>query len=139
MGTFQDVRQYIESRLGSSWSDTDIAYDNRDYIPDPNKAFIHLVIDEGYARQITYNANENATHRYEGFISVFVNVPLKSGTNIARGYADGIADIFRNAQFSVMDILCKTSKIVRIGEVNGMFQYSVLTPFQVDVTQDNAS
>jgi hypothetical protein len=139
MGSFQDLRQYIESRLTDNWSATDVAIDNIDYTPSADTAFIHIIIDEGIGRQITYNSGENATHRYEGFIMVYVNVPLKSGTNTARGYADSIATIFRNAQFSTMDILCKTPKIIRIGEVEGMFQYNVLTPFQVDITLDNAS
>jgi len=139
MGTQQDFRKYVERRLRDNWTTTDIAYDNVDYTPSPNTAFVNLIIEENTSRQITYNAKENATHRLEGFIMVLVNVPLKGGTNIARGYADSISTIFRNAQFSTMDILCKSTKVIRVGEVEGMFQYNVLTPFQVDVTLDNAS
>ena len=139
MGTFQQVRQYIEARLSDNWTATDIAFDNIDYTPSADTAFVNLLIEDGPARQITYNANENATHRYEGWIMVFVNVPLKTGTNTARGYADSIASIFRNAQFSALDIVCKSTRIIRIGEIDGMYQYNVLTEFWVDVTADNAS
>jgi hypothetical protein len=139
MGSFQQVRQYIEDRLSSNWSATDVAFDNIDYTPNASTAFINLIIEDSDSRQITYNANENATHRYEGWVMVFVNVPLKTGTNTARGYADSIADIFRNAQFSPLDIVCTSTQIVRIGEIDGMYQYNVITPFWVDITSDNAS
>ena len=139
MGSFQQVRQYIEDRLSSNWTATDIAFDNVDYTPDAATAFVNLIIEDSDSRQITYNANENATHRYKGWVMVFVNVPLKTGTNTARGYADSIADIFRNAQFSPLDIVCTSTQIVRIGEIDGMYQYNVITPFWVDITLDNAS
>ena len=112
MGSFQQVRQYIEDRLSSNWTATDIAFDNVDYTPNAATAFVNLIIEDSNSRQITYNANENATHRYEGWVMVFVNVPLKTGTNTARGYADSIADIFRNAQFSPLDIVCTSTQIV---------------------------
>ena len=139
MGSFQDVRQYIESRFSDNWTDTDISFDNVDYTPSPDTAFAHLIIEDHDTRQITYNAKENATHRYEGWIIVFINVPLKGGTNTARGYADSVSDIFRNAQFSPLDIVCRSTRIIRIGEVAGMFQYNVTTEFWVDITLDNAS
>ena len=57
------------------------------------------------------------------------------GDNILKA----IADIFRNAQFSPLDIVCTSTQIVRIGEIDGMYQYNVITPFWVDITSDNAS
>jgi len=139
MGDFQDFRQYIEGRLSDNWSTTDVVYPNVPYTPDEKTSFIQLVISENTGRQVTYNGSNTATHRVEGFIIVLINVPLNTGTNTGRGYADSIAGIFNNAQFSTMDIVTKTSRIVDSGEVNGMYQFSVITPFYVDVTRSNAS
>ena len=132
---FTDIRQAIEVRLAANWSTTDIAFDNIDYTPVANTAFIRCIIDEVDTNQI--NMATTPCHRTIGLIHLMIMVPTGTGTATARGYADDLADIFRNASFS--GIQCQSPKIRRVGDVGEYFQYSVLTPFYTDQALANAS
>lgn len=136
MGTFQDIRQAIESRLRANWTATAIAWDNSAYDPDSKTAFIRLLIDEVDSRQITLGTS-TPCHRITGLIHIMVLVPVNTGTNTARGYLDSLAAIFRNADFS--DVKCQSPRIRRIGDIGEHYQYSLLIPFYFDDSLANAT
>ena len=122
MGTWQDIRQAIEERFSTNYTTTDISWDNVPYTPDPATAFVRLLINEVDVYQASM-AN-TPCHRFIGLIHAMVMVPTGTGTNTARGYADTIADIFRNANFD--DITCRSPKIVRVGDIGEHFQISII-------------
>jgi hypothetical protein len=135
VGTFQDIRQAIESRFKTNWTATDISIDNVSYTPDANTAFVRLQIREFDAFQSSMATTP--CHRFIGIIHIQIMVPVGTGTNIARGYADDAADIFRNASFS--NVQCKSPRIIRVGDIGEHFQYSVLINFWYDAILANAS
>ena len=136
MSFFEDIRAAIEQRLNANWSTTDIAWDNVEYNPTANTAFIRLIVDEADTRQITLS-NNSPCHRAIGLIHIMIMVPTNTGTATARGYADSLADIYRNADFS--DIKCLSPRIRRVGDVGEHYQYSLLIPFTYDKSLANAT
>ena len=135
MGTFQDIRAAIETRFSTNWTATDISWDNVPYDPKPETPFVRLLINEVDSFQVSMATAP--CHRFTGLIHILVMVPVGTGTHTARGYADSIADIFRNASFS--NINCRTPRIVRVGDVGEYFQYSVLINFWKDEALANAT
>jgi len=135
MGTFQDIRQAIESRFLTNWTATDISWDNVPYTPDANTAFVRLMINEVDAFQASIASIP--CHRIIGIIHILIMVPVGTGTNIARGYADTAAGIFRNADFD--DIHCRSPRIARVGDIGEHYQISTLIDFWSDVILANAS
>ena len=136
MTFFTDIRTAIEQRLNANWSTTAIAWDNVEYNPIASTAFIRLIVDEVDVRQITL-ANTSPCHRATGLIHIMIMVPVNTGTATARGYADSLSDIFRNADFS--SIKCLSPRIRRVGDVGEHYQYSLLIPFTYDKSLANAS
>jgi len=135
MGTFQDIRSAIETRFSANYNSTAISWDNVAYDPSPETPFVRLIINEVDSFQISMSTTP--CHRFTGIIHVLIMVPVGTGTNVARGYADTIAGIFRNACFS--NINCRTPRIVRVGDVGEYFQYSILINFWKDEALANAS
>jgi hypothetical protein len=135
MGTFQDIRQAIESRFSTNWTATDISWDNIPYIPDANTAFVRFMINEVDSFQASIATVP--CHRIIGIIHILIMVPVGTGTDIARGYADIAAGIFRNANFS--DVQCRSPRIVRVGDIGEHFQISILTNFWYDAILANAA
>lgn len=135
MGTFQDIRAAIETRFNTNWTTTDISWDNVKYTPDPEESFVRLIIDEVDAYQSAMGSIP--CHRFTGIIHIMIMVPVGTGTNTARGYADAASDIFRNANFS--GIQCRTPKIVRVGDVGEYYQISCLINFWKDEALENAT
>jgi hypothetical protein len=135
MGTFQDIRIAIESRFDTNWSATDISWDNVPYTPEANTAFVRLMINE----VDTFQASIATVpcHRTIGIIHILIMVPVGTGTQIARGYADDVAGIFRNANFD--DIQCRSPRIVRVGDIGEHYQISCLINFWHDAILANAS
>ena len=135
MGAFQDIRAAIEARLSSNWTTTAIAWDNVEYNPTPATSFIRLIVDEVDSTQVSMATTP--CHRIVGLIHIMIMVPINTGTNVARGYADTLAGIFRNADFS--SVKCQSPRIRRVGDVGEYYQLSVLIPFYVDKYLVNAS
>lgn len=135
MGTFQDIREAIETRFINNWTATRISIDNVAFTADSEESFVKIMIEELPAYQVTMGTKP--CHRFPGIIHIMIFVPVGTGTNIARGYADSISDIFRNADFD--DIQCRTTRLVRVGDVGEHFQYSALTNFWKDEALANAS
>ena len=128
MGTFQDIRENIEYQLNSNWSMTDISWDNVPYKPKSEVPFIRPLIDEVAANQVSMGSSP--CHRIIGLIHILIMVPVGTGTHTARGYADSLSDIFRNASFG--GITCRSPRIARVGDIGEHFQYSWLVDFWVD-------
>ena len=135
MGMYQDIRAAIEARLQTNWTTTPISWDNVPYDPNPAQAFIRCMIDEVDSQQVSMATTP--CHRVTGLIHVMVLVPTNTGTNTARGYADSLAAIFRNADFS--GVKCLSPRIRRVGDLGEYYQLSVLTPFTYDQYLANAS
>jgi len=133
-GVFEAIRGAIESRLYNNWTSTAIAWDNVSYTPNANTAFIRLIIDEVDSQQSSISTTP--CHRIIGLIHVMIMVPINTGTNTAREYADRIADIFRNASFS--DVRCQSPRLRRVGDIGEWYQYSVLVPFYFEKALENA-
>jgi len=135
MGTFQDIRQAIEARMASNWTTTPIAYDNVAYTPTPATPFVRLLIEEVDSKQVSMSTTP--CHRFTGLIVVMIFVAINTGTNTVRGYADTIAGIFRNADFS--NIKCQSPRIIRVGDIGEWYQVSVITDFYKDAALANAT
>ena len=135
MGTFQEIRAAIETRFSTNWTATDISWDNVPFTPDPETAFVQLLINEVDAYQVSMATAP--CHWFTGIIHVVIMVPVGTGTHTARGYADSVAAIFRNAIFS--NINCRTPRIIRVGDVGEYFQYSCLVNFWKDEALSNAT
>jgi hypothetical protein len=135
MTFFADIRTAIESRLKTNWATTAIAWDNVEYNPVASTAFIRLIVDEVDSRQISMATVP--CHRAIGLIHIMIMVPTNTGTATARGYADSLSDIFRNADFS--SIKCMSPRIRRVGDVGEHYQYSLLIPFTYDKSLANAA
>jgi hypothetical protein len=135
MGTFQDIRAAIETRFSANWTATDISWDNVAYDPKPEIPFVRLMINEVDSFQVSMSTVP--CHRFTGIIHIIILVPIGTGTNTARGYADSAAAIFRNADFS--NIQCRSPRIVRIGDIGQYFQYSTLVNFWKDESLANAT
>jgi len=126
MGLRQDIRTAIEGRLSDNWTATDISWDNVPYTPKTSTPFIRPLIDEVDSYQISMA--DTPCHRVIGIIHILIMVPTGTGTQTARGYSDTLGDLFRNADFS--DILCRSPKTVRVGDIGEHYQFSWLCPFQ---------
>jgi len=135
LGTFQDIRQAIESRFSTNWIATDVSWDNVPYTPDANTAFVRLMINEVDSFQASIATVP--CHRFIGIIHILIMVPVGTGTNTARGYADDAATIFRNANFD--GIQCRSPRIVRVGDIGEHYQYSVMLNFWYDAILANAT
>lgn len=133
--SFADERQAIEARLSTNWTSTPIKYDNVSFSAPSDNKYISVVIANGASSQQELGASP--MHRHIGLITIQIFVPVEAGTNVPRDYADSLATVFRNAQFSAGSsgtILCRSPSIVRVGVTNGLYQLNVAVPYQRDVT-----
>jgi len=135
MGSFQDIRTAVEARLSAKWTTTAISWDNVPYTPIAETPFIRLLINEVSSQQISMATIP--CHRIIGLIHIPIMVPVGTGTQVACGYADTLAGVFRNANFS--SITCRSPKIVRVGDIGEHYQVSFLVDFWYDVALANAS
>lgn len=125
--TYASEHAAIEARLSANWTTTPIKFDNVDYKPTTQAAWIELQIATGEQSAVSLGGIGATLYRNVGIISITVNVPLNSGGRTAKGYADSIAAIFRGQQFS--SITCRGATITQIGEVDGWFKYNVSIPY----------
>jgi len=132
--SFADERQAIEGRVSTNWTTSPVQYENVPFTAPTDNIYVSLVILPAAASQI--DMADSPTHRHTGVIVMQVFVPVETGTNVARTHADGLAAIFRNAQFAAGSsgtILCRSPEINRVGVQNGLYQLNVSVPYQRDV------
>jgi len=127
--SYTDQNSAIRSRFNTNWaSATPVKYDNADFTPPANSAFVALEI---------HNADENPVsigngvlYRSSGIISINIYVPINTGTKTLNGYCDTAAAIFRGQQFSGVN--CRGARITRLGEIDGRFVANVSVEFHRD-------
>lgn len=130
--SFATARRDIEKRLSANWATTPIAFDNAPYTPRDGQAWIRCQIFEEDTRRL--NIGGPGHHRVVGLIILSIFVPVNTGTQTSRTYADSLAEIFRDQQFN--GILCREAVPAVIGEVNlkgsetGWYQYDINVRFQ---------
>lgn len=133
MGQFAEERKAIEGRFSSNWTTTSIKYENVPFTQ-PTTAWVALFIRNGAGGR---NSIGTTTPRRRFFGSIIIQIfvlPL-SGSATARGYADTIAAIYRDASFacgSTGTIVCQEPAIETLGERNGWFQVNVTVPYRRD-------
>jgi hypothetical protein len=124
--SYEAERASIEGRLNDNWSTTAIAYENVDFDPPNDTAWVRLSILNGESRYRTVNNGK----RHTGVISVQLFVPRNSGTNTARNYADTLAGIFDNSNFN--GIICRTASIFTQSLEDEWLQLNINIPFWRD-------
>jgi len=127
--SFEDEAKAIEQRFETEWgATTPIKWENTDYTPDPDVTFTELEIHHGQGVRLDIGSSQR--YRYPGIISINIRGPLTKGTRALKTLADTAQAVFQGVTFS--GIICYTSSITRIGEVDGRFVYNVSTPFTRD-------
>jgi len=124
--SFATERAAIEGRLASNWTTTDIAYVNVPFAPDNAAPWVRLNILNGESGP----RNVNDGKRHLGVIVLQIFVPQNTGTATARTYADSLATIFEDAQFS--GILCGVASIETIGNTGTWYQINVTVGYWRD-------
>jgi len=121
-------RASIEGRLNTNWSTTNIAYDNVDFDPPNNTAWVRLTILNGETLYRTIEAKK----RHTGVIVIQVFCPKNQGSNTGKGYADTLAGIFEDSSFD--DVVCRTASIENLGYHQDWHQLNVTIPYWRDET-----
>ena len=124
--SFADERTEIENRLESLWLGTPIDYDNISFNQPNNSSWIRLNILNGATeyRALQYKK------RYNGIINVQIFVPVKTGTSIARDYADTVCSIFDSQVFD--SVSCDVASVTIVGADAKWYQINVDTPYWRD-------
>jgi hypothetical protein len=129
--SFATARRDIENRMNDNWATTPIAWDNVHFNPPENgDPWVAFHIYEDATNRITIG--NPGVHRISGTIVINIMVKENSGTAEARGYADTIGAIFRDAVFS--GITCREVTLTPAGVNNGWYQLNLTIPFQWDGT-----
>ena len=115
----------IRSRFNANWTATTVKYDNVDFTPAANTAFVELQIVP--ANEYPASIGNAVLYRNLGIISINIYVPVNTGTAVLNGYCDTVAAIFRGENFS--GITCRGASISRLGEINGRFVANVSIEF----------
>ncbi len=127
-------RASIEGRLNTNWTTTSIAYDNVDFDPPDNTAWVRLSILNGASG---YRALE-AKKRHTGVIVLQIFGPKNQGSNTLRGYADTLAGVFEDAIFD--DVVCRAASVTPVAQAKEdsnrteWYQLNVTIPYWRDET-----
>ena len=124
--SFVDERIAIEDRLENFWMFTPIDYENISFNQPNNTPWVRLNILNGATeyRALQYKK------RYNGIINVQIFVPIKSGTSIARQYADSVCSIFDSTTFET--VVCDVASVTIVGADAKWYQINVDTPYWRD-------
>ena len=88
------ARRDIETRIQSNWATTPVAFDNAPYRPRAGTPWVRVHIFEEDVNRL--NIGTPGYHRVVGLIVMSIYVPVETGTQVARGYADTLAALFRD-------------------------------------------
>ena len=124
--SFADERVLIEDLLETNWIDTPIDWGNISFDEPNNSPWIRLNILNGATeyRALQYKK------RYNGIINVQIFVPIKTGTSIARQYADSVCSIFDSTIFDT--VVCDVASVTIVGADAKWYQINVDTPYWRD-------
>ena len=129
--SYEDANAAIEARFNTEWADAaPVKWDNVEFEPTSGTSFVELQIHVAVAIQASIEVTP--LHRAFGIISTNIYIPLNIGTKTADDHADTIAAIFRAATFS--NVICRSPRIARLGEVDGWFIINVSVDFHYDKT-----
>ncbi len=125
--SFATARRDMEKRLRDNWATTRISYENVAF-KHHGQSHVTMRIFEDSTQRI--NIGNPGYHRVSGLIIFEIRVPLNTGTQIARNYADTIAEIFRDRQFN--GITCREAVPNNIGQEDGWYRFNLSVRFQWD-------
>jgi len=124
--SFANERIEIENHLEKYWLSTPVDWDNIAFNQPNNKPWIRINILNGATeyRALQYKK------RYNGIINVQIFCPIKTGTSIARGYADDVCSIFDSQVFD--SVSCDVASVTIVGADAKWYQINVDTPYWRD-------
>jgi len=130
--SYLDERRAFEVRFSTQWGATTlIRWEGVPFkMPDPSIAWVALYVRPGAANRITIGPNPRV--RVNGRVIVQVFTPEATSLSVTYGYADTIADIFREAEFSYGNsglIRCRQPEVAVIGMDSGWLQKNVVCPY----------
>lgn len=130
--SFETLRSAIESRLQANWTETDVAYENKEFDAtqaDPQVGFVSLTIlgERGATRGIKGTTFSVSDH---GLISFNVFTTPGSGTRLGRVYADGLCALFEHKVFD--NVLTYSATLRTLGIVGNWHQFNLTIPFRRD-------
>lgn len=132
--TFDEFREYAETRIAAEWATTPISFENvtdstvLKAAKDSKAPWVRFTIREGDGVLDTIGSNSRL-ERHAGVIFVSIFVAQGSGTETARGYARDIAAIFRG-YFAEPCVHFRTPYVNVVGAADGWFQLNLLIPFE---------
>jgi len=112
------VYDAVRAHLGANWSETDIAWENENFVPPVEAGWVAVEVSGTTYAQQSIGAETQAANRWdeEGVLWVHVFVPTGTGSSTARRRAKAIADIFRGAKL-LDDALEFTDASIGLGDV----------------------
>jgi hypothetical protein len=122
--SFVNERAYIEARLSANWATTPIDWENVDFDTPNNSPWIRLSVLNGESDR----RNINSGKRHLGLVVIQIFVPINTGTNTIRGYADTLAAVFEDQDFD--DVECGIASIAIIGNSDVWYQVNVTIPYR---------
>jgi hypothetical protein len=126
--TFAAETIAIENKLSTTWTTTPIAYENVDYEPTPGTPYIEIFVKTGESMHASLGPKP--IHRFSGVILINIYVEKSVGLAQAMTYADTLAAIYRDQQFS--GITCRSPYIKKAGQVGEWQVLSLIVPFLRD-------
>jgi len=124
MATFNEINNSFTQRIASMWSTTAVAWDNVDFEPNPDQAWIRCTLISTPSENNELGLS--VIHRGLFWIQIFT--PLNKGTGEAYTIVDELTTLFSNVQFD--GIFCHAADVQRVGDDGrGWFQVNFRVPY----------
>jgi len=125
--SYKAEQKAIEARFQANYTLTSVKYDNVDFKPVPDTAYVELQVFTGDQIPISTGGPGDILYRNTGIISINVRSALNEGTQNGKNIADTCAAVFRGTNFS--NITCYGASITRLGKVDEWFVHNVSIPY----------
>jgi hypothetical protein len=95
----------IRAHLEANWTTTPLAWDNEEFAPTQDAAFVMVQVTGDQWDQMSIGAGDRLDNRWEeeGELLLSVIVPTGTGTLLARQHAEALANIFRGLQLGEIE------------------------------------
>lgn len=123
---FKEATDLIEGMLYNGWGQTPITFDNVEYNPQRNSAFLRVQIEWVNTAPIAIGGRARGT----GYIDLSLFVPQNTGTSQVNGLADDLSVIFNLIQNGALKFGAASTQ--RVGIQDEWYQLKVLIPFTYD-------
>ncbi len=126
--SFNDLRQYIEARMASNWSESaSVQYENTPFQAPAHDPWVRLTIvhEEGITQGI---GGSTIFVRDPGLIALQVFVPLGDGTKTAKDLVDAFIAIFEHSRFN--SITTYSASVGPGRPTDGWYMTNVTIPFR---------